>query len=625
VGQEGQEHLIKKNKRRGNLNKKKNSKVGNIIAIYFIIHGLSYIANYFIAEYFGVWNGLFSFIFGNITLTDFFIFIPVFLGIMYLVVAYGLVINENWARVGLWLLCIQAMIFEFPIGAILSLVILIYTFTPSFSKTLPIKVRKGAYQATGVVIIVFSLMILLVLTGISSNLLGFTTYSLQGYGISEDTPESKISEIEQTVGLMDVLMELTAVPEYALQQQDEVLGEIAPYINRVKNRFSEASNAMVVNIEASYLLEIAENENIAKIYPVEPSFQFLPYEINEESYGYLSTSYLQLKADELWAKGITGKGITVAVMDTGINEDHPDLQRDGKSIVVGGLHLHGEYVHPHGTMVASCIAGQNPNIRGIAPDVNILNVEVFSWETIGGARYLTATNADILQGFEFIANWKELTGDFVILSCSWGVSAQSWQHDADVCTASANRLAVQYNIPVIAAAGNSGPSFSPYVSIPYQLMSPSGGKNVLSVGAVDVTNTIAGFSSRGPYYDGLNKPDVMAPGVDVPVLDIDGATTASGTSFACPYVSGVVALLAQGNTDLSSEQLYDAVRRGATDLGMAGYDYEYGYGLVNAETSLAFIDQAVTETNLTVMFITLIVIGVIIMLYPSLNKRLQKG
>ena len=599
--------------------KTKNSIARYIIASYFLIHGLLYTANYFIAGYFGVWDRLFSFAFGNVTLSDVFIFLPMIIGIMYIGVAYGLIKKENWARVGLWLLCIQAMIFEFPIGTILSLAILIYSFTPLFSKIFPIKVSKKSYQAAGIIIIVFGLMTVLLMTGISSNILGFTTYRLQGYGISVDSPESKISEIEQKVGLMDVLIELTAIPEYALQQQDEVLGEIAPYINRVVNRFSEASNAMIVNVEASHLLEIAENENIAKIYPIEPSFQFLPYEPADNSYGYLSTSYLQLNVESLWGKGLTGKGITVAVMDTGINEDHPDLQRDGKSIVVGGLHLHGEYVHPHGTMVASCIASQNPNVKGIAPDVNILNVEVFSWETIGGVRYLTATNADILQGFEFIANWKELTGDFVILSCSWGVSAQAWQHDADVCTASANRLAVQYNIPVIAAAGNSGPSFSPYVSIPYQVMSPGGGKNVLAVGAVDVANNIAGFSSRGPYYDGLNKPDVMAPGVDVPVLDINGFTTASGTSFSCPYVSGVVALLAQGNTDLSSTQLYDAIKRGATDLGTAGYDYEYGYGLVDAEHSLAFIEQTVTENNITIMFITITIVGVIIMLYPSLN------
>jgi len=606
------------------LTKKKNSTAGYIIASYFLIHGLLYMANYFIAEYVGVWNRLFSFAFGNVTLSDVFILLPVTIGIMYIVVAYGLMKQENWARVGLWLLCIQAIIFEFPIGTVLSLAILIYSFTPSFSRIFPVKVSKTSYQVAGVIVIVFGLMTVFMLTGISSSILGLTTYKLQGYGISTDSPESKISEIEQKVGLMDVLIELTAVPEYALQQQDEVLGEIALYVNKVKNRFSSASNAMIVNVEATKLLKIAENENIAKIYPVEPSFKFLPHEIAGNSNGYLSTAYLQLNVEGLWAKGITGKGITVAVMDTGINEDHPDLQRDGQSIVVGGLHLHGEYVHPHGTMVASCIAGQNPNVRGVAPDVNILNVEVFSWETIGGVSYLTATNADILQGFEFIANWKELTGDFVILSCSWGVSAQTWQHDADVCTASANRLAVQYNIPIIAAAGNSGPSYSPYVSIPYQIMSPSGGKNVLAVGAVDVANSIAGFSSRGPYYDGLNKPDVMAPGVNVPVLDIDGATTASGTSFSCPYVSGVVALLAQGNTDLSSAQLYDAIKRGATDLGTAGYDYEYGYGLVNAADSLAFIEHAVTENNVTVMFITVTILGVIIMLYPSLNKRLQK-
>ncbi|GAG59103.1 unnamed protein product, partial [marine sediment metagenome] len=103
------------------------------------------------------------------------------------------------------------------------------------------KVSKTSYQAAGVIVVVFGLLAVFMLTGISSSILGLATYKLQGYGVSTDSPESKIMEIDQKVGLMDVLIELTAVPEYALQQQDEVLGEIAPYVNRVKNRFSSVS------------------------------------------------------------------------------------------------------------------------------------------------------------------------------------------------------------------------------------------------------------------------------------------------------------------------------------------------------------------------------------------------
>ena len=588
-----------------------------LISIYFIFHGALYITCSLFFN--GVWNNLFSFLFGNTTLSSIFFLLPALLGILYISTAFGLLFGNHWARILLWLLCVLGIFLEFPLGTIISIAILIYSFAPSFSKVFSSKINKNSFQIGGLSVIVIGIVAFLVISGMASGFLSFATYSVQGYALSEDTPASKIVDITQRVGITDVLLELTAPTANAIEQQDILLGNIASYIIKVKQRFTEASNGMIVTVEASNLLEIAKDENIAKIYSLNPSFQFLPEEL---SFG-IADSYapMQLNVDDLWEKGITGKGITVAVMDTGIKEDHPDLQRDGKSIVVGGLHLHGEYVHEHGTMVASCIANQNKTYRGIAPDVNLLNIEVFQWQTVGGIRYLTATNADILQGFEFIANWKKITGDFVILSCSWGVSTQSWKHDADICTESVNRLAMQYNIPVIAAAGNSGPKTLPYTPIPYQIMSPGGAKNVLAVGAVNYDNGIASFSSRGPYYSGIDKPDIVAPGVNVPVLDYSKITTASGTSFACPYVSGVAALLAQDHEGLSTTQLYDAIKRGATDLGETGFDYEYGYGIVNAENSLEYIEQAPSSGNMTYMVLVIMIFGAIIMVYPALNKK----
>ncbi|MBE3122983.1 MAG: S8 family serine peptidase [Thermoplasmata archaeon] len=590
-----------------------------IISIYFIFHGALYITCSLFFN--GVWNSIFSFLFGNATLSSIFFLLPIILGILYISAAFGLLFGNHWARILLWLLCVLGIFLEFPLGTIISIAILIYSFVPSFSKVFSSKINKSSFQIGGMVIIVIGIVSFLIVSGVASGFLSFATYSVSGYGLSEDTPESKIVNITQRVGITDVLLELTASTDYAIEQQDALLANIARYIIKVKQRFTEASNGMIVTIEASNLLEIAKDKNIAKIYSLNPSFQFLPDELLiDTSQSYAS---LQLNVEALWKQGITGKGITVAVMDTGIKEDHPDLQRDGKSIVVGGLHLHGEYVHEHGTMVASCIANQNETYKGIAPDVNLLNIEVFQWQTIGGIRYLTATNADILQGFEFIANWKKITGDFVILSCSWGVSTQSWKHDADICTEAVNRLAMQYNIPVIAAAGNSGPKTMPYTPIPYQIMSPGGAKNVLAVGAVNNNNGIASFSSRGPYYTGIDKPDIVAPGVNVPVLNYQKITTASGTSFACPYVSGVAALLAQDHEGLSVTQLYDAIKRGATDLGETGYDYEYGYGIVNAENSLEYIEQAPSTGNMTYMVLVIMIFGAIIMFYPSLNKKLH--
>jgi len=593
-----------------------------LISAYFALHGVLYILGTFLKDIFGLWNNFFTFLFGNITIISM-PFVPIVLGVIYIAVAICLLLGMHWARITMLLLCVQAIFFEFPIGTIISLVIIIFFFTPSFSKMFSSKTKNTSYNIGGIAVVVIGLVAILTISGISSGVIKFTAYQFRTFEVSSATAESKISSITQRVGNINVILELTGSQDYALEQQDIVLEEIAPYIKSVIHRLSEVSNSLIINMEASKLDELAENKYIENIYSEQPSFMIAPYELSEATPENVVPT--QLDVENLWNQGITGKGITIAVMDTGIKEDHPDLQRDGKSVVVGGLHLHGEYVYEHGTMVASCIANQNPDFRGIAPDVNILNIEVFSWQTVGGARYLTATNADILQGFEFVANWKKLTGDYVILSCSWGVSSQAFSHDADITIAAANRLATEFNIPIIAAAGNSGPGArSGYISIPFQVMSPAGGKNVLSVGAVDNNNAIASFSSRGPYYDGLNKPDVVAPGVNVPVLDYNGITTASGTSFACPYVSGVAALLVQQNNDLSSEQLYDALRNGATDLGTQGYDLEYGYGIVNAEQSSSVIQQTISQTNTILLFVAIIIIGIVIVAYPYLNKRLRR-
>lgn len=590
-----------------------------LICAYLIIHGVFYIVMQLFFK--GIWDGIFSFLFGNATLSGIFFLLPFIMGILYVVAGVGILAGSHWARIILWLLCIQAIFLEMPIGSIISVIILVASFTPSFSKLFASKIEKNSFQIGGLIIIVLGIVSLLIVSGMASGFWSFATYSVSGYALSEDTPESKIVNISQRVGFLDVVITLTAPPEKALEQQDILLGNIAPYVIRVQQRITEVSNSIIATVEASYLLKIAEDKNVAQIYTQNPSVKFLPADLS--SVQPESFAQIQLNVVDLWSKGITGKGITIAVMDTGIKEDHPDLQRNGKSIVVGGLHLHGEYVYEHGTMAASCIANQNETFRGIAPDVNILNVEVFQWQTIGGTRYLTATNADILQGFEFVANWKKTTGDFVILSCSWGVSTQSSKGDADLISEAANRLAVQYNIPVIAAAGNSGPKTRPYIPIPYELMSPAGAKNVLSVGAVDRTNSIASFSSRGPYYTGISKPDVVAPGVDVPVLDYNGITTASGTSFACPYVSGIAALIAQDNKGISSSQLYDALRKGATDLGSKGYDYEYGYGLANAENSIALAGQTPSGDSIIYMIFMAIIFGIIIMFYPTIQKKLR--
>ena len=601
--------------------KKKQSTSLKIISYFLLIHGICYLLGIGIALFVSIWDSYLSFIFGNIVLHKISLFIPAIIGCSYISVAWGLLKHKHWARVMAVILCSVALFMEFPIGTVLSAIVIVYLLRPSLSSVFKTKINKKAYRAVGITLFSISFLSLIIVSGVPSNIIRFATYDVDPYTLSTASAREKIIGFENETGSIEILVELTAPLEYALEQQTLFLNEIESYVILVKDRLFLTSNSVVLLINANNLLSIAENENVFRVYTIKPTFIFHDYEIQEG----FTQSYSQLGADVLWDKGMTGKGITVAVIDTGIKEDHSYLQRDNHSIVIGGLHLYGEYVHNHGTMVASCIASQNPDVPGVAPDVNLLNVGVFRYETIGGRRVLTATNADVLRGFEFVVNWKLATGMPVIVSCSWGVSALISKGDADICTETANRLATQYNIPVIASAGNYGPYTEPYTSIPYQITAPSGGRNVLAVGAVDNANVIASFSSFGPYYTGEPKPDVVAPGVQVAVLDYDGTTAVSGTSFSCPYVSGITALLMQDHKDASSNQLYDSLRHGATDLGRLGYDNEYGYGLVNADSSLSYLDQAVVTVDWTYMLVASMFLSVFVFAYPYSVKQRRAG
>ena len=597
--------------------KKKQPSSLKLVSYFLLIHGICYLVGIGVALFIGIWNSYLTFLFGNIVLLKISLIIPAILGCLYIVVAWELPKQKHWARVGAVMLCSVALFMEFPIGTILSIIIIVHLLRPSVSSIFKTKINKKAYRAIGITVFLISFLSLIIVTGIPSSIVEFTTYDMDPYKLSTASAEEKIIGFEGEIGSIEILVELTAPLDYAFEQQTLFLNEIESYIISVKDRLFLTSNSVILMINVNNLLNIAENENVFRIYTIKPTFIFHDYEIQEG----FTQSYSQLGADVLWGKGMTGKGITVAVIDTGIKEDHPYLQRDNHSIVIDGLHLYGEYVHNHGTMVASCIASQSPEAPGVAPDVNLLNIGVFRYETTGSGRTLTATNADVLRGFEFVVNWKLATGMPVIISCSWGVSSLISKSDADICTETANRLATQYNIPIIAAAGNYGPYTEPYTSIPYQITAPSGGRNVLAVGAVDNANNIAPFSSFGPYYTGEPKPDVVAPGVQVSVLDYEGTTTASGTSFSCPYVSGITALLMQDHKDASSSQLYDSLRHGATDLGRLGYDNEYGYGLVNADSSLAYLDQAVVVVDWTFLLIASTFLSLFIFIYPYSVKQ----
>jgi len=263
----------------------------------------------------------------------------------------------------------------------------------------------------------------------------------------------------------------------------------------------------------------------------------------------LAQSALQIKANRVWLEhGIEGKNIRIAVLDTGIDNEHQDLQN-----VILEKDFTGEGTddeHGHGTHVASIIAGSGKSsaglYKGIASKASLMDIKVLNKQgsgrlsdTIAGIEYAVINNADVIS-----------MSLGAIIPCN-GLDATSLASD----------VAVKKGIVVVVAAGNSGP-------LPGTIGSPGCAREVITVGAVDHLDKIAVFSSRGPTLDGRVKPDIVAPGVLITAAKSGGSyTIMSGTSMSTPMVSGVVALILSKNPGLSPEQIKNVLKETAKDLG----------------------------------------------------------
>ncbi len=271
----------------------------------------------------------------------------------------------------------------------------------------------------------------------------------------------------------------------------------------------------------------------------------------------------QIGADRAWEAGYDGSGVTIAVLDTGIDADHGDFEDK----ILGAANFtdgDAEDTVGHGTHVASTAAGSGERsggtYRGIAPGADLLVGKVLG--EYGGL------DSWILQGME----WAVDEGaDIVNMSLGGPVYP-----DDDPLVEAIERLSDEHGTLFVVAAGNSGPNEG-------TVDSPGVAPAALTVGAVDRQDAIADFSSVGPApYDAALKPDLSAPGVEIAAASAagseielvgtpvtEGYTAISGTSMATPHVAGAAALLLQKNPEWTGEQLKAALIASAVDIDAA--------------------------------------------------------
>ncbi|WP_431912459.1 S8 family serine peptidase [Nonomuraea jabiensis] len=251
----------------------------------------------------------------------------------------------------------------------------------------------------------------------------------------------------------------------------------------------------------------------------------------------LDQSVKQIGAPQVWEKGLTGKGVTVAVLDTGYDATHPDL----KDVVTKSRNF-TDYPDGddfgHGTHVASIVAGAGQKYRGVAPGATLAVGKV--------GNEFGAPYSAIIAGME----WAAGEAGAKVVNMSLGGQDTP---GLDPLELAVNTLSATKGTLFVVAAGNNG--------APGTVNSPGSADAALTVGAVDRDDRTADFSSRGPRsFDHAVKPDISAPGTDIVAAQLGGGHVAhKGTSMAAPHVAGAAAIIAQQHPDWNGERIKAAL------------------------------------------------------------------
>jgi hypothetical protein len=271
-------------------------------------------------------------------------------------------------------------------------------------------------------------------------------------------------------------------------------------------------------------------------------------------------------ADAAYVLGGTGKGVTIALLDTGIFAAHPefllpDRLLPGYNAVDGTSNIVD--MRGHGTHVAGLVAADRDGhgIFGVAYDARLLPIKIFTDQGAGSTTY-----AD--------AGLRYAIGRATIVNMSFGTPGSY--------SPAATRDAVNAGLLLVAAAGNTGAANPEWPA--RFAREPWAHGQIIAVGAVDASNRIAAFSNRAgdaaPWF-------LVAPGVNIVSTWRDGGyAMLSGTSMATPLVSGAAALIKQLWPYLRADQVAAILFETATDLGAPGIDPVYGRGLLNIERAL---------------------------------------
>ncbi|MGQ9582709.1 MAG: S8 family serine peptidase [Thermoplasmatota archaeon] len=382
----------------------------------------------------------------------------------------------------------------------------------------------------------------------------------------------------------------------------EALGGRVGYVSS----FIPVLTAQLPRDKVASALELPGVARIEADVPLEPS---------------LDTSVPSIRVDEVWRDyGLRGEGVTVCVVDTGIDGNHTSLDdlddiasTDDPKIVAfydaaSSPEVTDGSTPPfdadgHGTHVAAVAAGTgmgSPAGRfiGVAPGAKLVGVKILA----NGSTDMVSSDA--IRGIEWAMANRDNYG-IRVLSMSFGAkfTAPFLTNDGTSALSQLCNRAAAEGLVCVASAGNSGP-------MPRSISPPGDARDVITVGNVRDDHTLNPTSSRGPVGRLTNtyvKPDVCAPGTDIYSAEAnsgDRFVAATGTSDSCPHVSGLVALMIQALPDLRPSDvmsiLHSTAEPRATLPWQSSPNNDYGWGVVDAVRA---IENCTSGTLPPVVFI----------------------
>jgi subtilisin len=298
----------------------------------------------------------------------------------------------------------------------------------------------------------------------------------------------------------------------------------------------------------------------------------------------------RIGAGTVQAAGNKGLNVPVAIIDTGIDYTHPDLggcQAIGNGCkVTGGFDFVNNDSNPmddngHGTHVAGTVAALDNDVGvvGVAPEAKLYALKVLDGSGSGSF-------SDVIAALQWVVD----NGTIKITNNSYGSSS-----DPGTLVQAAFDNSYAAGVLHIAAAGNSGNCTGNNDSVGY----PAKYSSVLAVAATDSSDKRPCWSSTGPAVE------ISAPGVSINSTKLGGGYVVySGTSMASPHVAGVAALVLGTGASLTNVQVRDILTSTAQDLGAAGLDPLYGYGLVNAVAAVAAVPSSPPTPAVNVLLST---------------------